>query len=584
MNCPKCGASLAPGAKFCVTCGTPCNTQNAMNPQYQAPQQGQYAQPQQYVQQPQQQYAQQPQQSAAPKTPATKFDFKQVLAQLSLMFKPLWTKIKPIATNKKMVSIIAGGFALVVILAILCSVLTSGNGYINAKQAIVVVSNGDDLSVIVNNKELKTKISADSVSKFALSLDGSAAAVLTNENELYGISGKKVVKLAEDVKSFVLSASGKGVAYVVKDEDASTLYVSKINKAKGTEICDSVSGDYAISPDGKSVAYYEVSGEGSEMTSELMLFKGKKSVDLTDDEGTALLGLSNGGKQVYVAVTEKNSEGNYETELYSYNQKGNRTKLSSMNSDSSVRFNADHTQIMFTNDDGKTCVSTKGKEAKRAYSESLSLVAPRTAYSLRASIMGSGVSVADSSTYPVKDLYNHVYSSGDKVIVLKKNSDKNIKLLSNVSSARLDDSAEYIYYIKNKELRVSEISAGERASEKYKTIVDDTISSYIVTSNRKKVYFIDDRGTLYSTNGKKRSIPRELADDVTSLVMNNKDIVYYTSDGDLYASKNGKKGSKVLSDCDGVLGSNPGIVYAVSDDSLYISAGAKKPKKILTVD
>lgn len=555
MNCPKCGAALAPGSKFCVTCGTPVPTQSSLDPQYQAPQQAEYAQPQAYVQQP------------APEQTGSKFDFKQVLAQLTLMFKPLWTKIKPITTDKKKMGIIAGGFALIVVLAILCGVLTSGNGYIQAKQYINVFSTGEEeYSVTVNNKVLKKTISSEKgIDEIAYSIDGKYAAILTGDGELYGVAGKKLTKLADDVTSFQISVDGKFVAFATLDEDERGLSITKINKAKATEITDSLGGSYAIAPDGKAVAFFEQ----DEDTTELKLFRGKKSVKLTDDEGASLQGLSNGGKKVYVSI--RGEESNV---LYAYSRNGNRNKLSSFGG--GVQFNADHSQIMFKNDEGKIYISTNGKAPKKVTSESLSLVIPSTSYGT--------YSVADSKTNPVKNLYNHVYTCGDKVMVIKKNSDKNVKLLSNVSKVTLDDSAEYIYYVKSGELRVSKVKAGEKASESYKMLVDDTVTNYVVTSNRKKVYFVDDHETLYSCNGKKRSTPKEIADEVGySLVRSAKDFVYFTSDGDLYASKNGKKGSKVLGDCEGVLGAPNGIVFAASDDNLYCSAGSKKPKKILSM-
>ncbi len=544
MNCPVCGASNTPESKFCVGCGSVMPAQDAAVLTDPAPQ------------------------ASASAAPKAKFDATEVKDRLLAIAKPMGTQIKALWSNKKLRTGILGGTVVLIALMIICAVFFGGNGFVELEQTITYEFTSDDeVSIIVDKKVLKDTISTkEGIEEFETCLNGKAAAILTGEGELYVIKGSKVKSVADDVTSFELSVSGKGVAYATRGEDDenTSLYVATVSNAKSTEITDNLANyNFKISPDGKSVAYYEDNGEDGD---ELMLFKGKDSTSINDDDDTYLYGLSNSGKQIYVGM-EKDGE----TYLYSFNKKGEKSKLESLSG--SVRFNDDHAQVIFENKDGKTYISKNGKEAVKASSDSLDLIiAPGS------DRMGE--------TYPVSDLYGHVYESDEgEAYMIKKNKD--IKLVSKASRMQLDASAEYLYYIyDNRELRVIEIGKGERASEAAKTIVRDNVS-YVVTSDRKYVYFTDDFDSLMSVNGKKGGIPKEIADDVdfsSGLALSNKDRLYYVVDDDLYVVDNGKSGKKILGDVDGVYNSTDGNIYAYSDDSLFASTGSKKLKEILERD
>jgi hypothetical protein len=228
---------------------------------------------------------------------------------------------------------------------------------------------------------------------------------------------------------------------------------------------------------------------------------------------------------------------------------------------------------MFRNDEGKTYIAKNGKAGVKVSSDELSLIiAPN--------------STTVGYTYPVSDLYGHVYSNGEgEAHLIKKNKD--IKLVSKASNMQLDASGEYLYYIDdNDELRVIEIGKGEKASEKAKTLVNDNVD-YVVTSDRKYVYFTDDGRTLMSVNGKNGGIPREISDDVdfgSGLALSSKDRLYYVVDDDLYVVTNGKSGKKIQGDINYVYNTSCGNVYAYNDDNFFASTGSKNLKNILDLD
>lgn len=547
MNCTNCGAEIAPGTKFCMSCGSSVS---------EAPEQAAA---------PVMETAAPVEEAAAPAA-NSKLDLNAVKAELSSTVTPIAQKLKPVFTNKKVLMGIAGVVVLILIIGIISAIASSNNGFIKLKQTTMAIHNGENISIIVNNKVLSDTIDSDDTSpETSSSLNGKVTAILTDEGELYVVNGKKLNKVDDDVVDFQLSVTGKGLAYVVDGDDDYTLSLYTVSSKKSTTVSEELySLNYTISPNGKTVTYMVDDDDETEV----MYFTGSKSEKIASDV-EAILGMSDNGKYIY--IVNENDDG--DAILYSYNKKGEREKLGSIDSEY-VRFNDDHTQIMFYCAD-KTYISNKAKDAEKAASDSLRLVVAPTSLSTTSRY---------ATTYPVSSLYGHVYS-GDDAWLIKKNASKNVRLASNVSSCSLDESAEYLYYVHDyDELKVLKISHGDKASQKAKTLAED-ITNYVVTSDRKLVYYISDE-TLYSVNGKKGGTSKKITNDDVSyyLAINDKDMVYYIMDGDAYVCTNGKKGTKVVSDAAALTSSPSGVAYVMGEDALYATKTSKKPKSILTVD
>lgn len=619
MHCTKCGAVLAPGAKFCTTCGAAVETYapaEAYAPaETYAPAEAyapQYA-PVEYAPE----YAPVEAPMAAPEAEnkeGFKIDVSAVKDRLVETLKPITDKVKPILAKKAVRFGIIGGFALLIVLGIVLGLLGNSGGFVTMKQTTKLEQVEGELKIIVNGKLIKDTIELgyqrdrdgeiienDGKKEYrdwstARSLDGKVTVVWvygevyesedswysTTTGDLYVIKGKKLHMIAEDVYDYDISVSGKGISYMTKNErdedDKFTTYTLKlynVGNKKTTTISDEVaSSSVAIAPDGKSVAYFE-GDEGEEeyeIEYTLMYSNGKKTEKITSNE-VNLIGMSNNGKHIY-AIRSNESEEDLEYTLYSYNTKGEGNKLGKIDSEYSydVSFNKDHTQVMFINE-GKTYISTKGKEAVKAYSGELSLITPANAgYSYR--------------TNPVSNLYNHAYVAKDdegnrSVMLIKKNSEKNAKLASKASNVQIDQSGEYLYYLYDGEdARVTKISYGEKATEKFTVLAED-VDGFMATPNGKYIYFLSD-DTLYSTNGKKGGKKTIVcSEDVDDAVITTKGALYYIMDGDLYVTTNGKKGKKVLSDVENVSSTASGQVYAETADALYVSTGSKKLKKLM---
>lgn len=559
MYCPNCNAENGADARFCVGCGAPLSAIPEQPAEASAPVQ---TDPAPIQSEP---VAAKPAKEKKPpkeKGPGS-FDPTVITATLLAVAAPFLAKVKSIFSNKKRALAILGGAVAVLAVCIICGIIFSGNGYIEMKQSVTYTVNEDgETVIIVDKKALKDTIDGI-VTEAALSLDGKHGAFLTSDGQLYVLKGKKLNSVAEDVSSFRLAVNGGRVAFKTKEGE---LCLAKTSNGKYDSICDKISGDYFVSPDGKSVAYFE---EG-----ELKMTKGKKTYDI-EDEDISLYGLSNSGKQIY--VTKRNEQG--ETVLYSYKKNGDKQKLGVITSTSSIKFNSKHNMVMFEGEKG-TYVSKNGKEATRVSGDTgLELITnglncvPQSGEYF---IIGS----ADSRTYPVKNLLNHVYRHGNEVWMIKKTKDKSEKLLSKASEIQLDASAEYLYYVyDSKELRATKISYGDKASDKFKTIVDDYVGTYVVTSNRKYVYF-KDGDELCCVNGKKGGTAKVVSDGVTIFALNQDDELLYIMDGDLYVTTGKKKGSKKLTDVSLVLAMGDDVVYVYSDDAVYASTTNKKPKKV----
>ena len=650
MHCTKCGAELTPNAKFCVTCGavveapapapaapvyTPAEPVAA--PAY-TPAEPAVSTPVAPVAEPV--YTPEAEVPAAPENKeGFKIDVAAVKAQLAETLKPI-TNI----FSKKIVRFgILGGFALLLVLAVVVGILTSGNGFTNVKQDVATRTNGDTLHIFVNGKEIKDTIDlpvrqnsqgedlTDSETKEPLYYSVSTSSSIDNKvtaiwvygstyeffsedswdydyyscGDLYVLNGKKLQKVAEDVVDYAISVSGKGITYMTRNErdneyepETYTLNLYTVSSKKSAKISSDVGKtSVELSPDGKSVAYfegdYDINDEEKSYTAEytLMLYSGKKSTKITDKE-VELAGISNKGKYIYAVRVDRQEDAETEYTMYCYNKKGEGTKLRKVDGNYDYALNEKHTQILFYHE-GKTYISNKNKEPVRVSSKSLYLMTPDSAKSM-----------AVGSTYPVANLFNQIYISSETEVttsgytytydayLIKKNPDKNKRLISNATTIYMDDTAEYLYYTtRSDDLKCAKISDGDKASSKAKEIAQD-VDSFVVTSNRKRVYFISD-DNLYSVNGKKGGKAKTVYsdDDVVDLALSKNDVLFYLvkdkkSDdyGDVYATSNNKKGKLVESDISYVSEGYTGIIYVQGKDALFISTGSKKVKNVLEMD
>ena len=561
MKCTNCNADLEGGAKFCTLCGQPVP------------------------------------EGVVPEDPILLADTaKNALTATGGFFKKLGGKIKDLAikvwgktkegalkgdaalTGKlgdKKMYVYAGFIGLIgiiIIIAAIAGIVPNDNGYLTLENESILLENDETVYVVADGKITEIKNSPESVGNEKTSIDGKVT-VFKSEDVLYLLKGKKAVELAEDVSSFELSLYGDYVVYTVSDTLSTTYYHCKVANGKTVEIfesdLESMLLSYTMSPDGKSVAY--VASDGLD-DAELYFFNGKKSTKVADCNGT-VLGLTDNGKFIYATEVSESGKCN----LYSFNKKGKETKIDSCDYSASFAFNLDATEIMFTSN-GKTFVSRNAKEPVKVAGAEISLLSPVSAAS---AYRGS---VSSVSVYPIETLFGHVYSSGSNAYLVNKKENKCIKLAKG-SNFCLDESAEYLYYMDKDELKVLKIAKGEKAEDKAKVIADEIVF-YLVTSDRKLVYYADEDFELYAVNGKKGGKAKKISSDALAdaPVLDRNDVIYYIDeDNTVYAAKGKKPGKKLMEAVEYTeLG---GYVYIVDEDqNLFVAKGKSKPKKLMTLE
>lgn len=572
MKCTNCGTELAEDAKFCDSCGTSTNPENDAVAETVAPETEVVTE------------AVETTESAEPTKEKAPSKIGPALAAFGAKVKtvaqPIVDKCKPFVQKNKLW--IAGGACLAILLItvlIVVSACNDGNGFTPFEHAIsAFVDDGEVMIQYENKKVIRTGIEARGIDDEQTSIDGNVVAFLTYEYQLVVVKGKKATVVADNVTDFVLSVYGDSVGFTTENDDnETTLKLLKVGKKKAKTVCNDIKGStFELSPDGKSVAYFREDGEETE----LMYFNGSKSKRITSSD-VELVSLSNKGKYIY--VTGKNDEG--DTYLFSYNARGNKSKLGECVS-IAFAFNEDRTQVLFFDGsiglggiDVKTYVSKKGKEAIRISSGMATPLLPSNSITYSSGYNGA--------TFPTDDLFNKVYEvekDGQKNIwLLKKNMDKSQKLAGNVHDATLDASGEYVYFCnKDQDLKVLKVSHGDRAADKAKLIAEE-VDEYVVTSDRSKVYFISE-DTLCSVNGKNGKGKKTIASDGVGyeLLLNQKDICYYTVEGDVYACSNGRRGKMVVAEYDDMYASPNGIIYVETEDAIFATKTAKKPAKTFT--
>ncbi|MDR0196728.1 MAG: hypothetical protein LBI36_00710 [Oscillospiraceae bacterium] len=432
----------------------------------------------------------------------------------------------------------------------------------------MAVFSNEEKTFVINDDGTVNEVSGRLRGREQKSVDGTKAAFIVSDTTwsagtLYYASGKGApVKVAEDVLDFVLSDSGEGMAFYVNYDPSAyvaDLMVYDVKDAQAHAIDHNAyyrdSGDYyynfyhyigsyaVISPDGKSVMY-KADYENGEHTLKINV-NGKSDTVGRNADGIA---VADGAKFMYFTKTTDTG-----TALYASKgtdaQEVRLDRVSTGVSYNRYHFNADYSQIVFVNADGRTCISVRGGDKSNlANSVVVLFLVPDNA---RFRAYEGGYDAHNVYVYGFGDFKNSVFLSGN-----------------------------------------GELNAIDGKLEKQVIAGDVSIGNSTVSKDGKWVYYVNYSGILKKASASDSTLPAQtVASGVSDFVLApDGDTVYYiTLDGELYQKKSGAEGrgtkidgnAYVGYDYDAILISGDGKVYFLSDvwagkGTLYGVSGTKK--------
>lgn len=425
------------------------------------------------------------------------------------------------------------GIAVVAVIVLICLVASlfkgGSNGTFTAgKNSIVNILDDDGSAIAIYGSAEFVDLKVEKKGNVYYNASQNVAAFLNDSKELVIVKDKKVIETGyDDVNYIVMSASGDTLAYLseVKNGEG-TLFLLDIKSKKAKEIADDVRvGTVVLSPNGKTVAFV---GDYDDAEN----FKGYYSVNGKDP-------VEVGKEKRVFAIADKAAYIYYQDGDRIYVQKGKKDgeKLATDISSVSAYFNADLSQMIYTND-GKSYITDNGKEkVKLSNDEMYGLVDTRNDVSFSYSAGNCSVEV-----YGVKEFAKQLIQTGSDIAYVKP-SFETVKVASNVGEYYLSENGKKLLFVGSKEevISVTDFAAGGKKTE---LTNDAEVKSFYTDKDCKYVYFVNKDKELHYINGKKT---KKVGDDITDVTISvDGSICYFVEENEtLYYTKKGSKKEKV---------------------------------------
>lgn len=415
--------------------------------------------------------------------------------------------------------LVAISVAAVAVLLVCTLLLKSNTGYTPVENSIMpMYSPSDDKTLFsYNGSMLKDSLAGEWGEKTIFNLDKSVLLIsyLDGNDIAWAIVNKNgVTKIVDSARrQALLSDDGKYVFYLSDDN----IYSYSVADKKSTKIDsfeDYVLNSWTISANGKAILYVLYDSSENEYRTYANI-SGKK-YDLGDDFVRAM-GISNDGKYIYVRDDEK--------KLYLVNTKGEKNKIAT--SVDSVIFNNTNDEVL-CNSDGNSYLSVKGNEKQKLFSGSVVDMTPL----IDREHIGAGVYIASNN--------------GEYVIYYVNSKKESEKLVSGIGGYKVSENRKKVYYTKSDSLYCIDAKSGAEPEK-----IGKNVSDYACDSNGKFAYYLNNKEELYYVKeGKEAVLVAEDVDGISEISAAG--ILFYIADDDLYSSVNGKKGTKIVSDCSDV--------------------------------
>lgn len=392
------------------------------------------------------------------------------------------------------------------------------------------------------------------------------------DGDLYVVNSKKCQKVADEVSEYKLSAFGSTLIYI-SDGDLFVVELSKPTKAK--KIDSDIDGISAVSPDGKTFAYYTVEEkkseeEGTTFEYDYFVSKGNKKGEKFAKKDADIFALSNGAKYVYYVKGDK---------VYA-----NDSKLADENDMTGLTcFNRDGSQMLYSvkNSKGEPKVYVVNKAGEKVS------VGDGLCYGI---LIPTGASALETAVYDVDTFAKCAVRAldGEDVVYyyLKNVKSEGIKIsaLKNASQVKLLDDGTTALFVKKGDLRSVNITKPTSEPKTYAGYEED-VSSFTASKDGKHIYVEDTDATLYYVKSEKKAV--KIAEDVDNVYVVMKDgSVYFTNDDEEFCfAKKSAKVKVVTDDLDNVsdVDTLAGVLTIVSDDQ-YGNVNGAKFKKLFDIE
>ncbi|MBQ6075890.1 MAG: hypothetical protein IJK86_07075 [Lachnospiraceae bacterium] len=414
----------------------------------------------------------------------------------------------------------------------------------------VMASDNEELVGYSSSGKLVKYKTDEGILQGQLSPDGTRYLFLTTENRLMLFDGSRFTHVADGVKRFVFSFDSSAAAYMTQENE---LYLYRRGKSQRAAV--SVTEDFCLSPDGKAVAYVREDGEDPKA----YYYDGREREIAKDAVPAA---ISAGGRYVYycsakgILYVQKGSDADSRQKLADHAE--------------NMSFNAGGDEILVS-DGVSTYFSEKGGEREKISSQPMILLPPQgiawdsagfygidslkercylaagtgglTVYQLTGKLELNSLIRNVMTPGLLSDGRTMVYTKNGNLywMDLKKPEDRETKIADNVRSFRVSMSGRSLLYI-DEEGETWFAKTGSSA----RRVTADTIDLYGASAGLNGGFVYELEGSLYFTDGGKPVKVSGLSDDVLTLSGNGFWVMAECRNGDVFVSTNGKSYTRFI--------------------------------------
>lgn len=441
----------------------------------------------------------------------------------------------------------------------------------------------NQLCFISNDTFLETEYS--NYRSFSVSLDGRAAAVLTEDLDLLYIRDDTIRVIGQNVQRFILSVNGDGVAFLDNENKLARFHREQDQPEYIYPTTYPFMEEFAISPDGNTVAYFVDAGFSGPKGYSLFIHQNGESVFRFTHYGElrTIISVSDNGELVYM----KNKHKVLCVDADGFQKDIGIALISSGSGEYITISNADHNQLLFFGNDG-TYLSDAGQPATK--------ISPKRVYPVAPALTDS--TYHDSAiTYSCYDLTEQIfydYSTGGALSSMLPSynlwrfSGNNTcqLLIADCYSYWIDPTGRYVFYNDGN----SDLCVLDSQSNAYsRRVLASNVTQYTVAYDCSTVYYAEGKA-IYSLSTLPDSQPQLLSQGLDSFVLlitNDNRLCVLNSFTEyfrtLFICKDGKL-ERVMGQVVSHNLSTNGMLYVATENAYYLCAADGMLTKLHNID